>query len=507
MDVYLSAVTEVFTLSNVFFVMLGIFIGYIVGAIPGLGKVTAAAIAIPLTFSMNPVTAIGFLVGISKGSTAGNAVSAILINTPGEPSSVPTALDGYPLARQGKGIKALKVALIASTIGDFVATWVLIFLTGPLSRLAMQVGLVELASLLIFSLTFIAALSGKSLSKGLMSGLFGLLLATIGLEPETGTTRLIFGFRQLYDGPSLVAMAIGMVAIAEMIVQFEDIFMRKNDGESVEDPEATAEDNQVTAEDWKKMWRPITGGTLIGTFIGILPGLGASIASFASYGLAQRLSKTPELFGKGNVEGIAAAESADNAIIPSSLVPLVALGIPGSAIAAILAAGFAIHGMIPGPLMIRENPQFILGMYGTMLLASPLMLVIGWIGMRFFIRVISIPITYLLSAVFFFSVLGSYLEGGRQFGVYIMIIFGLVGYFVKRYDYSFVTFLIGFIIGRPLELAIRQSIIVTRGESITEYPIAIFFATLTVIVMLRMVWSTIRRIVKEREEQGAKSTG
>ncbi|MEM7802988.1 MAG: tripartite tricarboxylate transporter permease, partial [Chloroflexota bacterium] len=169
MDALVDALGQTFSLSNIFFVAMGIFLGYIVGAIPGLGKVTAAAIAIPLTFSMNPVSAIGFLVGISKGSTSGNAVSAILINTPGEPSSVPTALDGYPLARQGKGLKAMKVALFASTIGDFAATWVLIFLTAPLARLAVQIGLVELASILIFSLTFIAALSGKSLSKGLIS--------------------------------------------------------------------------------------------------------------------------------------------------------------------------------------------------------------------------------------------------------------------------------------------------------------------------------------------------
>jgi len=200
-----------------------------VGAIPGLGKVTAAAIAIPLTFSMNPVGALGFLVGISKGSTSGNAIAAILINTPGEPSSVPTALDGYPLAQQGKGIKALKVALFASTIGDFIATWVLIFLTIPLSRLALHIGKVELASILIFAMTFIAALSGKSLSKGLISGLFGLLLATIGLELGTGIPCLTFGFLKLYDGLSLVPMAIGIVAIAEMVVQLENMFAKGDD--------------------------------------------------------------------------------------------------------------------------------------------------------------------------------------------------------------------------------------------------------------------------------------
>ena len=493
MDAIIDAFGQTLTLSNIFFVAAGIFLGYIVGAIPGLGKVTAAAIAIPLTFSMNPVSAIGFLIGISKGSTSGNAVSAILINTPGEPSSVPTALDGYPLALQGKGVKALKVALFASTIGDFAATWVLIFLTAPLARLAVQIGLVELASILVFSLTFIAALSGKSLSKGLMSGLFGILLATIGLEPETGIQRLTFGYLKLFDGPSLVAIAIGIVAIAEMIVQLEDMMRdgKKDMSADIDDKEK----NALTKEDWAIMARPILGGTIIGTFIGLLPGLGASIASFASYGFAQRISKTPELFGKGNIEGVAAAESADNAVIPSSLIPLLALGIPGSAIAAILAAGFTIHGIIPGPLMIRDNPEFIRGMYGTMLLASLLMLAIGWFGMRFFARVINLPMSYLLPAVFFFSILGSFLEGGGTFGVYIMIIFAVIGYFIKKFDFSFVTFLIGFIIGPQMELSIRQSIVITRGESLSEFPVAVVFAVLTVLVIVRMGWRTAKRVL------------
>ncbi len=499
MDALVDALGQTLTLSNILFVAGGIFLGYIVGAIPGLGKVTAAAVAIPLTFSMNPVSAIGFLVGISKGSTSGNAVSAILINTPGEPSSVPTSLDGYPMAKQGKGMKALKVALLSSTIGDFVATWVLIFLTGPLARIAVQIGLVELASILIFALTFIAALSGKSLSKGLISGLLGIFLATIGLEPETGIQRMTFGFLKLFDGLSLVAIAIGMVAIAEMIVQLEDVMRdgQKDLTAETEDKEA----NAITGKDWQKMSRPIIGGTLIGTFIGLLPGLGASIASFASYGLAQRMSKTPELFGKGNIEGVAAAEAADNAVIPSSLVPLIALGIPGSAIAAILAAGFTIHGIIPGPLMIRDNPEFIRGMYGSMLLASLLMLLIGWVGMRFFARVINLPMGYLLPAVFFYSILGSYLEGGGTFGVYIMVIFSLFGYFVKKFDFSFVTFLIGFIIGPQLELSIRQSIVVTRGESWTEYPIAIAFGIFTVLVLLQMGYGTIKRVLFTQESE------
>ena len=486
-----DALLQVFTISNIFYIAFGIFIGYVVGAIPGLGKVTAAAIAIPLTFYMNPVSAIAFLVGISKGSTAGNAVSAILINTPGEPSSVPTALSGYPLAKQGKGRKALKVALFASTIGDFVATLALIGLTAPLSALALEIGRVELTAILIFALTFIAALSGKSLSKGLISGIFGLLLATIGIEIETGTTRMTFGILKLYDGLPLVPMAIGMVAIAEMIVQLEETRKEGSTG-GVLTMSELPEDNNVSTAEFRSIFGDIVRGTGIGTFIGILPGLGASIASFASYGVAQRMTDKPEEFENGSIKGVAAAESADNAVIPSSLIPLFSLGIPGSAIAAILAAGFAIHGIIPGPLMLRDNPEFMIGVYGSMLVASIIMLIVGYIGLDFFARMMNVRIGYMLPAVFFFSVMGSYLEGGGQFGIYVMILFSLIGYFVKKFDYSFVTFLIGFIIGPEFELALRQSIIITRGENLLDYPIAIGFILLTVLVVIRMTWSALR---------------
>lgn len=499
METVSTVISLSLTPANILFVSLGIFVGYIVGAIPGMGKATAAAIAIPLTYSMNPVSAIGFLVGIAKGSTAGNAVSAILINTPGEPSSVPTALDGYPLAKQGKGRKALKVALIASTFGDFLATWLLVFLTTPIAKFTVQIGKVELAAILIFSLTFIAALSGKSLSKGLIAGLIGIILATAGLEPETAVQRLTFGSIRMLDGLPLIAIAIGIVAVSEMVLQLEEHIKARHSGEVISAPETP--NNSISGSEWRRLVRPILGGTTIGSSVGILPGLGAAIASFASYGLAQRLSKDPESFGKGNIEGVAAAESADNAVIPSSLIPLLALGIPGSVIAAILAAGFTMHGIIPGPMVMRDSPDFVLGLFGSLLLASPLMLLIGFLGMRLFIKVIAVPFPYLFSGVLFFSITGAYLQAGETFGVYVMIAFGLVGYFLKKFQFPFVTFIIGFIIGPQMELAIRQSIIITKGQSLTEFPVAIAFIILTVLIVARVGWSTVVRIKKGETRQ------
>ena len=482
------------TPANIAFVSLGLFIGYIVGAIPGMGKATAAAIAIPLTFSMAPVSAIAFLIGIAKGSTAGNAVSAILINTPGEPSSVPTALDGYPMAQKGQGRKALTIALVASTIGDFLSTWLLIFLTAPLADIAVRIGKVDLMAILVFAMTFIAALSGNSLAKGLIAGLIGIMLATVGLEPETAVQRMTFGNYRLFDGLPLIAMAIGIVAVAEMIVQLEQHLSARAKGEVL--GRGQAETAKISAEEWKRLPKPIAGGTMIGAFVGILPGLGAAIASFASYGFAQRISKDPESFGKGNIEGVAAAESADNAVIPSSLIPLLAMGIPGSVIAAILAAGFTMHGIIPGPNVMRDSGDFMLGLFGSLLIASPLMLIIGLLGMRLFIRVITVPFPYLFTGVLFFSVTGAYLQAGETFGVFVMLAFGFVGYLLKKFQFPFVTFIIGFIIGPQLELAVRQTLVILDGGSLLDHPVAVAFLALTAIVVARIGLSTAQRLRK-----------
>ena len=483
---FLEAFQNILTLNTLFFIGLGVFIGYIVGAIPGLGKVIAVAVALPITFYMDPVTAIAFLMGIAKGSSSGNATAAILINTPGEAAAVPTATEGYPMAKKGLATKALKVTLYAATFGDLFSTLLLIGLTIPLSRIASQIGVVELAAILAFSLTFIAALSSKSLAKGLISGMLGVMLALVGLEIETGTPRLTFGILKLYSGIPLIPFAIGLVAVAEMVIQLEDTWRNAQLGEILTIKEKP-EDKKVTGEDFKLIYKPIIGGTFIGAFIGILPGLGTSLASFASYGFAQRISKTPEKFGTGHVEGIAAAESADNAVIPSSLIPLFAFGIPGSAIAAVLSGAFTIHGLIPGPLIFRDNPEIIFGVYASMIVATFFMFVIGYIGIPFFSKVVTVPSKFLIPCVFFFTMMGAWLQAG-YFGILVMVATGFVGYFLKRLDYSFVTFFIGFIIGGDFELALRQSIIVTRGESYWDYPIAIFFIVCTMLIILRMIW-------------------
>ena len=477
---------SVLTLNNISWIAFGVLLGYVVGVIPGLGKGTAVAVSIPITFYLSPLTGIAYLIGIAKGSTAGSAVSAILLNTPGEPSSAPTALDGYPMSQKGQASKALKMGLFASVIGDFFATLLLIFLAAPLAEYALLFGPVEVTSILLFSLTFIAALSGDSLIKGLIAGLFGLLFSTVGMEIETATVRFTFGILELFDGLSLIPVAIGMLAVAEMLVQLGGLEALEEQQKKLKNNIKSIKQN-ISWQEWKLCFPAIFRGTLVGSTVGILPGLGASVASFLSYGLAKKAAKNPSRFGKGAIEGIAAAESADNAVVPSSLVPLFALGIPGSVIAAILIGAFIIQGVTPGPLMFVQQPQLVNGIYLSMICASLLLLVIGFFGQKIFSMLSLVSLRLIIPSVIFFCAIGSYLQGGGIIGVWLILFFGIFGYFAKKLDFSFVTFLIGFVVGPQFELSLRQAIAVTPNfENLLNHPIAIIFTFLTILAMWKI---------------------
>lgn len=481
MDAIVTGFGAILDVEILLWISSGVLLGYVVGAMPGLGKGTATAVAIPLTFYISPLASISFLIGIAKGSTAGSAVSAILLNTPGEPSSAPTAFDGYPLSRQGKAQKALKMGLFASVIGDICSTIALIALAEPLARYALLIGPVELTAILLFSLTFIAGLSTKSLLKGLISGCFGILFATIGTETETAVQRFTFGFLELFDGLSIIPVAIGMLATAEMIRQAANRATIDR-GAAEMAANMKREDRIVTLAEWRACLPSIARGSGLGIAIGILPGLGATVASFLSYGMAQRAADDPGRFGKGALEGVAAAESADNAVIPASFVPLFALGIPGNVIAAILIGAFLMHGVTPGPLVFQQQPTLIYGIYAAMLFASMSLLAIGYFGQRYFARAVQVRLKYIIPVVFFLCSIGAYLQGGGLFGIAVMVFFGVLGFLFNKFGYSFVTFLIGFVIGPSFELSLRQALALTDAEiaNLADHPIAIVFCALTV---------------------------
>jgi putative tricarboxylic transport membrane protein len=486
-----TAMGEALTLSSLIGIGGGVFLGYVIGVIPGLSRSVAIAIAIPMTFYMTPYIAISFLIGLSKGTAAGSAVSAILLNAPGEASSAATSLDGYPMAKSGKPKTALQIGLIASVFGDLFATIILIFVAIPFARVALLFGPYEMAAILAFALVFIAGLSGGSLFKGLAAGGFGIFLGTIGLDNQTGLPRMTFGYTELMDGMPLIAVAIGTLALSEMFVQSERLRLNRNTmGVKLEN----RPDDYITWPIFRRILPTMIRGTGIGTFVGALPGLGPSVGSFMSYGMAKRASKTPEKFGHGAPEGIAAAESADNAVIPAALIPLFGLGIPGNVSAALLIGAFAIHGITVGPLLLRDEPELLYSIFAGMMLASALMLMLGWFGLMVFAQITRVPPHVVIPIVIFFCLAGMMLQGYGPFGLIILMAFALIGFLMKKFDYSFVTFLVAFIITPMLELNLRQSIILSRGDwmILMNRPIALFFIVCTLVAVAMLAWRTLK---------------
>ena len=476
----LQAATNILTFNVVAYITLGLFIGYVVGVLPGLSRATAIALLIPITYKLPPLAGISFLIGVSKGGNTGSALTAILINVPGEPQSVVTALDGYPLTQQGKAQKALKLALVASVLGDFIATLVLIALAQPLAAIAIGMGPVELTAVLIFAITFIAAVSGHSFYKGLIAGFLGLLLAAPRLDMETGQPRLTFGFADLSDGIPLLAVAIGTLALSEMLVQIDKGWRGHYQHKDAQLKAGTPENSRLSLAELLACLPTIVRSTFVGVGIGSIPGMGASLSSFLAYAWTKRRDKDPDSFGKGRLEGVAAAESADNASVPAGLIPMFAIGLPSSASAALLMGAFMLHGLTPGPFLFRDDAVLVYSIFAGMILASGIMLVMGMVGQNLFARLISVSEVILAPIIIFLCVVGAYLEGSGMFSVYLMLVFAFVGYFMKKYDFSFITFLIGFILGPIAELSLRQAMIITDGKvsSLANHPIAILFLAL-----------------------------
>ncbi|MCF8479334.1 MAG: tripartite tricarboxylate transporter permease [Rhodospirillum sp.] len=490
-DLIIGAAGEIFTPLVLAYIVFGVLLGYIVGALPGMNRTTAIALAIPFTFSMGPAVALSFLIGINKGGAAGAAVSAILLNVPGEPSSVVTTFDGYPMTKKGQAQKALKIALLASVVGDVLATLVLILLAAPLARFAIGLGPIELAAILIFSITFIAAVAGESFFKALIAGFAGLLLSAPGIDMETGLPRMTFGLVQLYDGVPLLAVAIGTLALSEILVQIDQGWRGEHHYPRPTADRGSKADRALPLKEIAQITPSILRGSLIGTVIGILPGLGATLASFLSYTWVRRASGQPERFGKGAPEGVAASESADNATVPASLIPVFAIGVPGSLSTALLMGAFMMHGLTPGPFLFKESGDVVFSIYLGMIVASVALLGVGLFGQRIFSLAIRVRETVILPVIIFLCVVGAYMESGGMFGVYMMLVFGFVGYFMKKFDYSFVTFVVGYVLGPMSELTIRQSIILMEGNplALAQHPIAILFLLLAVLAVWRFARS------------------
>lgn len=462
MEDILAGIGEALTLINFVFLSLGIFLGVIIGAIPGLNAPMAIAIAVPLTYYLPTTAAIGFLLGINKGGTFGGSIAAILLNTPGTPEATVATLDGHPLAQQGKGEKAMKVALYSDVIGDTISDLVLIFVAAPLALVALKMGPTEIASVIIFSLVLIIALEAQSIVKGMIAACLGILVSCIGLDPMTSSQRLTFDYVEFEQGISIIGIGIGMLALSEVFLSIHKMF---TDKESQEDKGVVlsdnAEDRKLSWSEFKSCLPTIFKSSGIGTALGILPGLGAILAAYLGYGAAKKSSKNPESFGKGNIKGVAAPVAASAAVCGANLVPLFTLGIPGNVAAAMLIGAFVIHGVTPGPLMFEENGVIIYGIFASLIIANVLNLVLGNIFLRFFAKVLTLSKNIIYPVICLTCMVGAFTETSSLFAIGLMLVMALVGYFMKLLKYPFVTFIIGFILGPKLELSLQQLLMIS----------------------------------------------
>lgn len=464
MDILLSSFLGAFTPSVIMYVAAGVFLGLAVGSIPGLSAAMAIALAVPLTYTLSPVASIGFLVGVYKGGSYGGSLSAILLNTPGAAEAAATTFDGYPLAVKGMGMKAIKMSLFASVFGDVFSTILLIAVAAPIASLALKMGPSEMCGLIIFSLTLIAVLESGSLSKGLLATSVGMLLSTVGMDPVAGAPRMTLGIFQLESGLRLIGIAIGTLALAELVIQSEDPDLGRDSSVSMLKFSPNPADNTLSFREFREHWKTLVRSALIGAGVGALPGLGAAVAGFLAYGAARSSSKHPETFGQGELDGVAAPETANNAVVGASLIPLFTLGIPGSVTAALLIGAFMLQGVTPGPLMFDQNPDMIYGIYGSLVVGNIMLLVIGYLGIRLFTRVLGIRRVILMPCIMFICLVGSYLESPTVFSVGSMVALALLGYFMKKLKFSFVCFIVGFILGPMLELYVQQVVIGASGN-------------------------------------------
>lgn len=488
MDLFLTALQTVFEPQNLLILLLATIAGVTIGAIPGLTVTMAIALAVPLTIWMDTTSSMMLLLGLYGSGIYGGSISACLINAPGTPAAVATGLDGYALAKDGKPLKALRVALWASIVGGLVSIVLLILIAPQLAQIALRFGPAEIAALLIFALTLIAVLSGGSMLKGLFAASLGVLLATVGADPMLSTPRFTMGFTELFDGFAYIPMLIGLFAIAELFEQAESRF--RIGAKLIDLGRSAGHDNRVTGAEVRRCAVPVLRSSLIGSFIGMLPGLGASVAAFLAYAETKRTSKTPEKFGKGAVEGVASAESANNAVTGSAMIPMLALAIPGDPPTAILLGALMIQGVTTGPMIFTLNPDVVYSIYVVLLVSLAMMAVIATVAIRPISQVLRIPKIILFPVILVMCVAGSYAIRSNVFDVYVMFGAGLLGYVLRLFAVPIAPLLISFILTQPFEEAMRQALVGSNGSLMVffEKPISVFFLVLAVLMVVSTIW-------------------
>ena len=483
-----------FTLENILWINIGVFIGSVFAAIPGLSVILCVILFLPVTYSMTAIPGMMFLFGNYCAGGYGGSVSAILINTPGTPHAAATMLDGHPLSERGRTKAALKIALYASTFGGISSALMLLFLGPQVARVAAQLGTAEYFMVCVFGLTIIAGVSGKSMIKGLISACLGLLISCVGSDPMTSYDRFTFGISRLYLGLDLAVCLIGLFALVEIMSKAEKRLDRLNlDTTQIKD------DGIITKEEYKRMARPMLLSSLIGVMVGIIPGTGASEASWFSYNTAKNMSKHPEEFGHGSVEGIAAAEAANNAVTGATLIPLLTLGIPGDGTVAIMLSALMINGLNPGLTLFTTQGNIMYAIMLGLILVNIFMLLQGKFLPRLFAKVVSIPQEILTPIIVIFCFAGAYSVNENFFDVGVALIFGMLAWILRKLELPPVPILLGLVLGSMTETNFRRALLISNGNP------KIFFSSVYCIIFLVLILLAVGTIVrgkmKERSTQ------
>lgn len=483
MELVVSALGQLLTVQNFIFINIGTFIGIIFGAIPGMSGNLGITVFLPFTFSMGTVPALLMLCGIFFGSNFGGSISAILINTPGTNGACATLLDGYPLAKKGHPLKALDMALIASTFGGLVSALCLLFFSPQISKVAMSFGSPEYFALALFGLSIIASVSGKSIMKGLISGSVGMLVATVGIDSVSGMTRFTFGNIKMYNGVKMIAVLLGVYAVAQLIARVNGT---DAGGQAGSLNLKGMNKDRVSFTEMKGIVPTMAKSSVIGSAIGAIPGTGSAIAAYISYNEAKRGAKPGEHFGEGELKGIAAPESANNGATASCLIPLLTLGIPGDAVAATLMGAFTMHGLVVGPKLFATSGPVIYAMMIGCVIAQVFMYLQGRYLMPVFVKITHIPQELLTALLMVVCCAGAFAIANSPFEVYVMLTFGVIAYFLNKFGFPPVPIVLGMVLGPVAESNLRNSLTLSKGSWLifVKRPICLMFIVLTFVLIL-----------------------
>jgi len=489
LDGFLVGIQVALQPSNLFFCFIGCITGTLVGVLPGLGPTAVISLLLPMTFHLDPISGIIMLSGIYYGAMYGGSTTSILVNIPGEAASVVTCLDGYQMALKGRAGPALGVSAIGSFIAGTFGVIMLMVLSPPLAELALKFGPPEYFSLMVLGLTLLSFLSSSSIAKSMTMAGAGLFLGTVGLDNLTGLPRFTFDLATLTDGIDLVPVVMGLFGVSEVLSNLEQQI-------AVREILKTKIKNLFPSKkDWLKIKWTLVRGTLIGFFLGILPGGGAIIASFAAYAVEKRCSKEPEKFGTGVIEGVAAPEAANNSAASGAFIPLLTLGIPANAVMAVLLGALIIHGVQPGPFLIKERPDLFWGVITSMYVGNGMLLLLNLPLIGLWVRALRVPYGILFPLILLFCLIGSFSLKNNIWDMFTMIIFGIIGYLLRKYKYDTPSLVLAFVLGPMMEASLRRSLLISNGNPFVFFqrPISAVFLFAAVVLVLSSVLPALRK--------------